>query len=267
MNAAEILGLIATFFYALSSLLLYRQFRGQAKPSRAALMLPGGVAVASHAAGLYFLLVTEQGLRLGLFPVASCIAAVGAGLVLVSSLYRPFQWIGTLVFPFAVLIIPASLWVDTGYNVRPLEHGVGMHVLLSILAYSVLVLAACQALLLLIQDRQLKDGHIRGMMRLFPPMQIMESMLFDIIWLGQSLLTLAILFGFLYVDDLFAQHLVHKTVLTLVAWVIFAVLLIGRHLRGWRGRTAIRFTLTGFAVLVVAFFGSQLVLEVILNRS
>jgi ABC-type uncharacterized transport system permease subunit len=251
MTAAEALGLIATFLYALSSLLLYRQFRGQAAPSRAVLMLPGGLAVATHAVGLYFLLVTDQGLRLGLFPVASCMAAVGAGLVLVSSLYRPFQWIGALVFPFAALIIPASLWIDTGYNAHPLEHGIGLHVLLSILAYAVLVLSACQALLLMVQDRQLKDGHIRGVMRLFPPMQVMES----------------ILFGFMYVDDLFAQHLVHKTVLTLVSWVIFAVLLGGRHLRGWRGRTAVRFTLAGFAVLVVAFFGSQLVLEVILDRA
>ena len=123
------------------------------------------------------------------------------------------------------MIIPASLWIDTGYNAHPLEHGIGLHVLLSILAYAVLVLSACQALLLMVQDRQLKDGHIRGVMRLFPPMQVMESMLFDTIWLGQSLLTLAILFGFMYVDDLFAQHLVHKTVLTLVSWVIFAVLL------------------------------------------
>ncbi|HAB05389.1 MAG TPA: cytochrome C assembly protein, partial [Alcanivorax sp.] len=132
MTAAEALGLIATFLYALSSLLLYRQFRGQAAPSRAVLMLPGGLAVATHAVGLYFLLVTDQGLRLGLFPVASCMAAVGAGLVLVSSLYRPFQWIGALVFPFAALIIPASLWIDTGYNAHPLEHGIGLHVLLSI---------------------------------------------------------------------------------------------------------------------------------------
>ena len=78
MTAAEALGLIATFLYALSSLLLYRQFRGQAAPSRAVLMLPGGLAVATHAVGLYFLLVTDQGLRLGLFSVASCMAAVFA---------------------------------------------------------------------------------------------------------------------------------------------------------------------------------------------
>ncbi len=67
-------------------------------------------------------------------------------------------------------------------------------------------------------------------------------------------------------DNLFAQHLMHKTVLTLVSWVVFAILLAGRYVRGWRGRTAIRFTLSGFAVLLVAFFGSQLVLEFILKR-
>ncbi|MBL7251361.1 cytochrome C assembly family protein [Alloalcanivorax marinus] len=266
MSPAEALGLTATFFYALASLLVFRQFRSQSAPSTALLLAPAAVATAVHAVSLYFLMVTDQGLLLGVLPVASCMSAVGAGLVIVSSLYRPFQWIGALVFPFAALIIPASLWINTGYRVHPLEHGIGLHVLLSILAYSVLVISACQAILLLIQHRQLKDGHIRGVMRVFPPIQVMESMLFDTIWLGEALLTVAILFGFLYVDDLFAQHLVHKTVLTLASWVIFAVLLAGRHLRGWRGLTAIRFTLAGFAVLLVAFFGSQLVLEVVLGR-
>ena len=266
MSPAEAFGLIATFFYALAALLVYRQFRSQAAPSRRPLLGLATLAVAAHAVSLYFLLATEQGLMIGLLPVASCMAAVVTGLMVVSSLYRPFQWIGALVFPFSAVIVPASLWLRIGYPAHPIEHGVGLHVLLSILAYSVLVISACQSILLLIQHRQLKDGNIRGMMRLFPPIQVMESMLFDTIWLGEALLTVAIVFGFLYVDDLFAQHLVHKTVLTLVSWVIFAVLLGGRHLRGWRGRTAIRFTLSGFAVLLVAFFGSRLVLEVILNR-
>ena len=112
----------------------------------------------------------------------------------------------------------------------------------------------------------MKSGHIRGVMRVFPPIQVMESMLFEAIWLGQILLTVAIFSGFLYVDNLFAQNLAHKSILTLVSWVVFAILLTGRYLRGWRGRTAIRFTLGGFAVLLVAFFGSQLVLEFILKR-
>lgn len=265
MTQAAISGLIATLFYAFASVRVMRQLRGRTAPSRLALMVPGAVAVIAHAVCLYCLIVTSEGLRLGLMPVASSVAMVGAALVIVSSFYRPFEWTAALVFPFATLAVPASLLIQTGYD-TPLEHGIGLHVLLSITAYSTLAISACQAILLMIQHRQLKDGHIRGVMRLFPPIQVMESMLFDTIWLGEALLTLAILFGFLYVDDLFAQHLVHKTVLTLISWVIFAVLLGGRHVRGWRGRTAIRFTLAGFVCLLVAFFGTQLVLEVILRR-
>ncbi|MCG8391896.1 MAG: cytochrome c biogenesis protein CcsA [Pseudomonadales bacterium] len=266
MNFSVISGFAAFVLYTVACLVLYRQFRGQGKPSRTAILVPGGLAVAAHAVCLWQVMITPQGLQLGLFPVASAVAFTGATLVLLSCLYRPFEWISALVYPFAALTIPAMLWVNTGYTAHPLAHGLGVHVLLSIVAYAVLALAACQAVLLWVQDRQLKSGHIRGVMRLFPPIQVMESMLFEAIWLGQILLTAAILSGFFYVDSLFAQHLVHKSVLTLVSWVVFAILLGGRYVRGWRGRTAIRFTLSGFAVLLVAFFGSQLVLEFILER-
>jgi ABC-type uncharacterized transport system permease subunit len=102
-------------------------------------------------------------------------------------------------------------------------------------------------------------------MRVMPPVQVMEIMLFEMIWLGMVLLVAAIATGFVYVEDLFAQHLVHKTVLSLVALLVYGVLLAGRHLFGWRARTAVRMTLAGFALLVLAFFGSQLVLEYILE--
>lgn len=266
MNPAVISGLIATALYLLATVLVYRQFRGVSSPSRLAVILPGSLAVVAHALCLYFLLETAHGLRLGLFPVASSVAMVGAALVIVSSFYRPFEWLASLVYPFAAVMIPASLWINTGYIARPLEHGVGLHILFSIVAYAVLALSACQAILLFIQHRQLKHGNLQGVMRVFPPIQVMESMLFDTIWLGEVLLTVAIGLGFLYLDNLFDQHLVHKTILSLVSWVIFAILLGGRHVRGWRGLTAIRFTLSGFAILVVAFFGTQLVLDFALNR-
>lgn len=266
MNPAVVFGLIATALYLFATVLVYRQFRGASAPSRLAVVLPGTLAVAAHGVSLYFLMETGHGLRLGLFPVASSAAVVGAGLVIVSSFYRPFEWLASLVFPFAAVMIPASLWINTGYIARPLSHGIGLHVLFSIVAYAVLALSACQAILLLIQHRQLKHGNLKGVMRLFPPIQVMESMLFDGIWLGEALLTVAIVLGFLYVDNLFAQHLVHKTILALMSWVIFAVLLAGRHLRGWRGLTAIRFTLAGFAILVLAFFGTQFVLDLVMHR-
>ncbi|MDP4917088.1 MAG: cytochrome c biogenesis protein CcsA, partial [Haliea sp.] len=64
----------------------------------------------------------------------------------------------------------------------------------------------------------------------------------------------------------FAQHLVHKTVLTLIAWVVYSTLLWGRYQLGWRSQTAVRFTLGGFIVLMLAFLGSKLVLELVLQR-
>jgi len=92
----------------------------------------------------------------------------------------------------------------------------------------------------------------------------MESLLFEVLAAGQIFLSIALLTGFVFLDDLWAQHVVHKTVLSLVAWVIFTILLIGHYRLGWRGRTAIRWTLWGFANLAVAFLGTKLVLEFLL---
>ena len=94
----------------------------------------------------------------------------------------------------------------------------------------------------------------------------MESLLFQMIAIGFAILSLALLSGVLFLEDIFAQHLVHKTVLSLAAWLVFAVLLWGRFRFGWRGRTAIRWTLGGFAVLLLAYFGSKFVLELVLMR-
>jgi ABC-type uncharacterized transport system permease subunit len=91
--------------------------------------------------------------------------------------------------------------------------------------------------------------------------------MFRVIAAGFVLLTLTLLSGVLFVDDLFAQHLVHKTVLSIAAWIVFGVLLFGRWRWGWRGRRAVQLTLAGMAILLLAFFGSKFVLEVILHRA
>lgn len=72
--------------------------------------------------------------------------------------------------------------------------------------------------------------------------------------------------GFLFIDDLFAQHLAHKTLFSILAWIMFAGLLIGRSRYGWRGKIAVRWTLYGFASLLLAYFGSRIVLELILDK-
>ncbi len=145
--------------------------------------------------------------------------------------------------------------------------GIALHAISSALAFGVLFIAACQAVLLGLQNQALRHHHIRGMVQVLPPLTTMERLLFEMIWAGMGLLTLSILSGFLFVESMFAQHLAHKTILSMAAWVIFAILLISHHVLGWRGMRAVRWTLGGCAVLLLAYFGSKFVLEVILNRT
>ena len=124
-------------------------------------------------------------------------------------------------------------------------------ILLSILAYGLFTIAVFQALLLLVQDHQLKHKHPSGLIRNFPPLQTMESLLFGFLWAGWTLLSLSLISGWLFVENLFAQHLVHKTLLACLAWIVFSVLLWGRNRLGWRGHKAIRWTPVSYTHLTL----------------
>src|SRR5271155_435192 len=140
------------------------------------------------------------------------------------------------------------------------------HILLSMGAAALLFAAAVTALLLVFLDRRLRARRIPNPPNVLPALDALEKVMFRLIGGGFVLLTLALLTGFIFVTNLFAQHLVHKTTLSLIAWVLFGVLLIGRIRYGWRGRSAVRWTLIGFAVLVLSYFGSKFVLEYLLGR-
>ncbi len=139
-------------------------------------------------------------------------------------------------------------------------------VTLSILAYSVLTIAAVQAAMIALADRQLRLKRPSFVLRILPPLQTMEDLLFQLVWLGFILLSVGLAIGFMFVENLLGQHLAHKTVLSSLAWLVFAVLLWGRYYFGWRGGIAVRYTIGGFVALLIAFFGSKIVLELILQR-
>ena len=141
------------------------------------------------------------------------------------------------------------------------------HIFSSIIAYSLLNIAALQAIFLAIQDQQLRSHHPKRLMLALPPLQAMETLLFQMIAAGIFFLTVSLASGFIFVENLFAQHLVHKTVLSIFAWFIFSGLLVGRLRYGWRGNIAIKWTLIGFVLLLLAYFGSKMVIELILKRS
>jgi len=210
---------------------------------------------------------TAEGLNLALFNAASLITWLMTLMLLLAVLRRPLASLGILVFPIAaVAVVLAALFGIAEAPRVPIGAPLDVHVLLSVAAYSVLGLATAQAVVLAVQEHHLRSRQLGGFLRMLPPLQSMESLLFQLLAYGFVLLSLALATGWAFVDDLFAQSLVHKTTLTVLAWAIFGVLLIGRWSAGWRGQTAIRWTLGGFATLGLGYFGSKLVLELILGR-
>jgi ABC-type uncharacterized transport system permease subunit len=144
-----------------------------------------------------------------------------------------------------------------------------LHLLIAMLAYSLFTIASLHVLLMALLERRLHDGALPRALRGLPPLLAMETLLFRIIGAGFILLTLTIASGVAFSEELFgkAATLNHKTVFGLLSWIIFAALLGGRHIYGWRGRIAVRWTLAGFLMLVLAYLGSKFVLEVILGRA
>jgi len=265
-----IVSLAAIFLYLLSSTLLVRRLVGQCRGGckREYALISGLLAVLCHGFLLYPDILTPEGLNLGFFYAATLIALLTASLLVVASLFEPVENLGIAVFPVAAISIGLVLVYPEAHIITnmTIDRVLDAHILLSLVAYSILGLAALQAVLLAVQDRHLHNRHPGGFIRALPPLQTMESLLFQMIGFGFFLLTLALVMGAVYLDDIFAQHLVHKTVLSVLAWSVFAVLLWGRWQFGWRSQIAIRWVVGGFLFLLLAYFGSKLVLELILNR-
>ncbi len=267
-----ILGLGSAGLYATSAgLLFYRLQRrdGDTDHSKRLALALAALAVALHAWLLASDIFHVGGLDLGFFNALSLVGWLVAGMLVVLALRQPVENLGIGLLPLVALgVIVELLYTQRGSEATgsQLELGVQMHALFSITAYGLLALAATQALLLALQNARLHAHHPGGFLRALPSLALMETLLFRMIGAGFILLSLSLLTGFIFVDDLFAQHLVHKTTLSLAGWGVFAALLVGRVLRGWRGRQAVRWTLTGIVLLILAYFGSKLVLELLLGR-
>lgn len=262
--------LALALYFIVGILLGLRLMRGEAVAGSAkiGILSLGLGAVVLHAALLHTSLWTETGLNLALTPAFSLVALVVATLYLITSLLRPVDNLGVLVMPVAGLTVLIE-WLWPGRMSLPLTSTVSaVHIVISVLAYSLLCLAAVQSLMLLMQERHLHNKQPGGFIRALPPMQTMESVMFQMIGLGFVLLTLTLVSGVFFSEAIFGQPLkfTHHMVLAVLAWIVYAILLIGRWRLGWRGRTAVHWTLGGFALLLLAYFGSKFVLEVLLRR-
>ncbi|PWN57171.1 cytochrome C assembly family protein [Abyssibacter profundi] len=236
------------------------------KRLRPAQLVAGTLGILLHGGLLLMPLLTGLGLQFGVATAVSLVAWQSALMLLLFASREPVGGIARWVFAAALIGVAIGL-IAPGASPRVQLDSwlLTTHIACSALAYGVLTLAAMQAAALWLRDRRLHSHPTPASTTDTVPLQTMERVLFQMIGLGFSLLTLSLASGLVVTQDVQAQHLTHKLVFTVVAWAVFAVLLAGRWRLGWRGRTAIRWMATGYAVLGLAYFGSKWVLETLLQ--
>jgi len=229
--------------------------------------------VAGHGALLAFDLFAAESFRFGFALALSVTVWLTVLFIWVEGFFVSTRGLLPIVLPVAAAcVVLPPLFPGSVVNQAQDALALRLHLLVALSAYSLLTIAALHALLMTSLDRQLHAPETPGigaqLFRQVPPLLAMERLLFQLIGAGFALLTLTVISGVLFSEELFGRALRfdYKTVFTLLAWVIFGSLLAGRWIFGWRGRVALRWTLTGFVMMFLAYVGSRFVLEVVLHR-
>lgn len=228
------------------------------------------LALAVHAGGLHDALFTEAGMRFSFSFALSLMMWLAVLIYWLESFMARMEGMQPMVLPLAAVctILPVIF-----PNVHLVAHaqatGFKLHFLAAMLAYSLLTLSALHAIFMGFTEQALHKRSMKRSLASLPPLLTMESLLFKMLLIGFVLLTLAVGSGVFFSEALFGKpmSLDHKTLFAFASWGIFATLLIGRHAWGWRGKRALRWTLAGFALLILAYVGSRFVAEVILGRA
>lgn len=259
-------------YFACSALLFFHIKQTGEQSTKKAGALPKKQIVAMgfaglflHGLGLYNGMFSPMGINLGFYNAMSLVSAFIVLFTLIASWRYPVEILAIILLPIASVTMAFEFNGSSSHLLAAdSSNALIFHILTSIIAYSLLALAALQAVLLSIQNKFLHAHQPGGIIKLMPPLKSMEILLFEVIVAGFIALTISLGSGMIFLENMFAQQLAHKTVLSILAWFVFMILLIGHWKLGWRGRTAIRWTLSGFVSLMLAYFGSKFVLEILL---
>jgi ABC-type uncharacterized transport system permease subunit len=228
------------------------------------------VPISLHAILLYQSVFADGGMRLGIGNAISAIVWLTVAIYWLGNLVYKVEGLQAMVMPVAAVCVLLPLLLPAARALPNTELAAfKAHLVISLLAYSFFTIASMHVLLMALLERRLHGGELPFGLHKLPPLLTMETLLFRIIAAGFVLLTLTLISGIVFSEELFgkAMRFNHKTVFGILSWLIFGSLLGGRRLYGWRGRIAVRWTLAGFLMLVLAYVGSKFVLEVILGRT
>ncbi|HZR02966.1 MAG TPA: cytochrome c biogenesis protein CcsA [Burkholderiales bacterium] len=262
--------LVCTVLYAAVAYRLYQTLNREASARemnllRWVVLLP----LAVHTWLLYRTIFIGGNMYLGVGSSISAIIWLTVLIYWLGSFYYHLETLQVFILAASALLVLFPIALPA---VRPLPHtgltAFRLHLLISLVAFSLFTIASLQALMMAVLERRLHTASLPKYLRSLPPLLTMEKLLFQIISAGFILLTLTVGSGMVFSEELFGRPLqfTHKIVFGILAWIIFALLLIGRQVYGWRGRLALRWTLAGFLALVLAYIGSKFVLEFVLKR-
>lgn len=227
-----------------------------------------GLPLALHAWLLYESLFVGGSLNLSLVYALSLILWLTLLVYWVARFFYPLSCLLTLVLPLAAVGVALPALFPAVHFSEPTSWMLDAHVLVAMLAYSLFTIAALHAGLMSLVEKRLHRASLPKILKNLPPLLTMETLLFRIIGVGLALLTLTLASGILFSEQIFGTpwQFSHKVLFGFISWAIFAVLLLGHTFQGWRGRTAVRWTLSGFGFLILAYLGTKFVLEVVLHR-
>jgi ABC-type uncharacterized transport system permease subunit len=228
------------------------------------------VALVLHGMLLYRRIVVPEGLDLGIANAVSLLVCLTVLIYWLAGLAFPgISGILGLVAPVALVAVLLQLVIPTGHVVTyggdPLFT---LHFVIAMLGYSLFIVATVHSLVMLAEEKWLHRGVLPPFLKSLPPLLEMEALLFRILLAAFVMLTLTVVSGVFFSEQLFGKPMqfTHKTVFAIISWLIFGGLLAGHHFRGWRGRKAVHWMLAGFTALLLAYVGSKVVLELILKR-
>lgn len=227
------------------------------------------LALGLHGTSLYGLLFGDGGMRFSFSLALSLMLWLAVLIHWLESFRTRLDAMQALILPFAAICTAFPLFFP---QMRVIAHTDALvfrlHFIAAMLAYSLFTLAALHALLMSVAGRQLHNARFSRLLTNLPPLMTMEALLFRLIAIAFSLLTLTLATGVMFSESLFGQafRVDHKTIFAAISWLLFGALLLGRNLWGWRGRIALRWTLAGFVALMLAYVGSRFVIEVVLQR-
>ena len=272
---------LAALAYGLIALALWLPMQLHQRPPRLNPLIRAGLltAILIHGIGIFISIVIAQGgLYIGWALALSAGLWLGMAIFWFESLYLRLDSLLLILLPTAVIVSLLTVYSPSGVMVHhSFSDWLGVHLLIALVAYGLTGVAAVHAIFITVLDKQLHQpaqalnhqSSFHKALETLPPLLVQENLLFSIIRVAFFALSLTIITGMIVSlrQDNQLLPFDHKTLFTLLSWFIFGALLLGRRVRGWRGHVALRWTLAGFVLLLLAYTGSRFVMDILLERA